>query len=418
MPTVRLRTRRVGAAPKGLCVLAVVAGLTMPVNMAHATSAASASGSGIRTSADATPVGGPGLIGQGVLVSDGASAPVPKIRAKSWVLADMDTGEVLAAKAPHLARPPASTLKTLTALTLIPALDPKSTYRTQWADVAVEGSRAGLVENARYRIKDLFYAMLLPSGNDAAHALAAANGGVHPTLEQMNAVAASLQATDTVAMSPHGLDRPGQTSSAYDLALIGRAALALPQFQTYVTTMRYDLPGGKPKQGHRRATFEIGNQNPLLWSGYRGAIGVKTGYTTLAGRTFIGAATRGGRTLIVTLMGINQPTGDAAAALLTWGFKHTDAITPIGELVTPATDAGTPVADQASADPIAGTLTEDTVAVAGISAPTATTSWALARLAGILLLGAGAVLAWRSIRGRRRDARSRQRLIAAARRAR
>jgi len=73
----------------------------------------------------------------------------------------------------------------------------------------------------------------------------------------------------------------------------------------------------------------------LLFSGYRGAMGVKTGYTTLAGRTFVGAAKRGGETLIVTMMGIGEDTDTAAEQLLNWGFAHSGQVQPVGGLVAP-----------------------------------------------------------------------------------
>ena len=279
-----------------------------------------------------------------MLVTYGAEAePVPAVAAKSWVLADLETGEILAAKSPHLVRPPASTLKTLTALTLIPQLDPDDVYRAQLSDVMVEGSRAGLVANATYTVDDLWYALLLPSGNDAARALAHANGGIRKSVAEMNEVARHLQANDTVARSPHGLDTPGQVSSAYDLALIARAAMQLDAFRTYVSTLKHDFPGLPAKAGKKRHTFELWNQNPLLREGYRGALGVKTGYTTMAGRTFVGAAKRGDRTLVVTLMGVTEPTTTAAKKLLTWGFHEADHVTPVGVLVDPvAGPAGQP----------------------------------------------------------------------------
>ena len=300
---------------------------------AHASPVTAPSG---RVSGTAIPLGGPGLSGKGVHVSYAAGATkLPPVAASSWVVADLTTGEILAAKAPHLTRPPASTLKTLTALTLIPQLDPKRVYRSQVSDVMVEGSRAGLVDRGTYTVDDLFYGLLLPSGNDAARALAHANGGVKKTVAEMNEVARHLQAVDTVAKTPHGLDTPGQVSSAYDLALIARAALQLPGFRTYVSTLRYDFPGKMPKAGKKRKTFELWNQNPLLREGYRGVIGVKTGYTTLAGRTFVGRRSVVAHTLVVTLMGVTEPTVNASSKLLTWGFKAEGHVTPVGTLVDP-----------------------------------------------------------------------------------
>ena len=102
-----------------------------------------------------------------------------------------------------------------------------------------------------------------------------------------------------------------------------------------MSTLRYDFPGKMPKAGKKRKTFELWNQNPLLREGYRGVIGVKTGYTTLAGRTFVGAAKRGDHTLVVTLMGVTEPTVDAASKLLTWGFRPRGHVTPGGDARRP-----------------------------------------------------------------------------------
>ena len=299
------------------------------------------------------PVGGPLLGRSGVVVSRRpGSDPLPGIAATAWLLADADTGEVLAAKAPHLRRPPASTLKTLTALTLLPLLDPETVYRARWADAAAEGSRVGIVPGATYTVHDLWLGLFLQSGNDAASALANAAGGWPRSLRRMNAEADRLQAYDTVARNPSGLDAPGQVSSVYDLALIARAGLARDDFAAYARTVSAQFPGRMPSKPNKpRPTFAIMTQNRLLLHGYDGAIGVKTGYTTMAGRTYVGAARRGGRTLVVTLMQITQPTETAAAALLDWGFANADKVDPVGVLVDPVDpDAAATVSTSGSVD--------------------------------------------------------------------
>ena len=126
---------------------------------------------------------------------------------------------------------------------------------------------------------------------------------------------------------------PGQVSSAYDLALFARASLAYPEIIEIASTKKYEFPW----RGQRTRT--IYNENRLLLSGYKGMIGLKTGYTTNAGRTFIGLAQRGDRTLVVALMGINEASADAARKALTWGFKNEEFVTPVGVLVNPLTDA-------------------------------------------------------------------------------
>jgi D-alanyl-D-alanine carboxypeptidase (penicillin-binding protein 5/6) len=286
---------------------------------------------------DSSTVGGPDLANHGV-VSHGRP---PVVYAKAWVLADATTGEVLAAKNAHQRMRPASTLKTLTAVTLLPLLDKQQTYRAQYEDAAVEGSAVGIVPGGTYTVDQLFYGMMLPSGNDAAHALASAAGGMRRTVALMSKQAHHLQAYDTTVRNPSGLDASGEYSSAYDLALFARAGLQRDDFRRYVTTTSYAFPGRMPRKGGKRATFMIYNQNPLL-TDYRGAMGVKTGFTTLAGRTFVGAARRHGHLLVVALMGVVEPSEDAAARLLTWGFANAGTVDPVGVLLDPLPQGGQP----------------------------------------------------------------------------
>lgn len=312
----------------------------------------------------AEPIGGSQLTGSGVIVDPGpAATALPDIGATTWVLADLNTGEILAAKGPHIERPPASTLKTLTALTLIPRLDATAVHTATYSDVAVEGSRVGLVENGEYTVAELFEGLFLQSGNDAAMALASANGGFDLTLAQMNEEANRLQAYDTIAKTTSGLPAEGQVSSAYDLALIARAGLTRDDFFSYANTISVpDYPGYMPTTaGGVRETFTIANQNPLLnpidgRAPYEGAIGLKTGWTTEAGKTFIGAAQRGDTALVVTLMNFAGPTYDAAAPLLDWGFANINNVTPIGILVDPIRPAVDAVPDQSQVivDPVDG----------------------------------------------------------------
>jgi len=290
--------------------------------------------------ASATPttardaVGGPLLGTDDVVVSPGPGAPsLPGgLDMGSWLVADADTGAVLAAKAPHRRFLPASTLKTLTALTLLPLLDPASTTKATQADASVDGSKVGLVPGMSYTLDTLFTAMLVVSGNDAADALAEAAGGIPHTVDLMNAEALHLQAFDTVARTPSGLDAPDESTSAYDLALIGRAGLALPEFRRYVSVVRSTVPA--PHHKH----FEIYTHNRLLTT-FRGDIGVKNGYTVKAGATYIGAATRNGHTIIVTLMNARPDFWPQAKALLSWGFRARGLVEPIGTLVGPAVPA-------------------------------------------------------------------------------
>ena len=127
--------------------------------------------------------------------------------------------------------------------------------------------------------------------------------------------------------------------------LIARAALKRKDFRKYAGAKRAEFPNpqGPKKNGKDRKPIYIYNQNDLIMKDFKGAIGVKTGFTSKAGRTFIGAAERGGRTLVVALMGIKEPSAEAAGKLLNWGFENRDVIVPVGELVDPMGEQGSSV---------------------------------------------------------------------------
>jgi D-alanyl-D-alanine carboxypeptidase (penicillin-binding protein 5/6) len=286
--------------------------------------------------AHGAPVGGTQLASGGVIVNLAPGVPAPPaMPGASFLVADMDTGQILAARAPHAPHRPASTLKTLTALTLIPRLDPDRMIMVKPEDVRVEGSRVGILAGTAYSTRTLLQGLLLASGNDAAYALARANQSVAVTLAEMNETAAKLGAFDTLAKDPSGLDKPGEASSAYDLALIGRAAMRLPSFRSYVSTRTASVPGGRSSKGKMLPGFKINNHNRLLYN-YEGAIGIKNGYTIAAQQTFIAAATRGGKTYIVTELASPNGSWRPTAALLDWAFAHGSRLTPIGQLVEPS----------------------------------------------------------------------------------
>ncbi|MFC6236820.1 D-alanyl-D-alanine carboxypeptidase family protein [Longivirga aurantiaca] len=354
--------------------------------------------------APAEILGGDQLAGYGIRVNLGPEAsPLPPISAKSWVLADLTTGEILAAKGAHRQGRPASTLKTLTALTLMPVLDKDAEHTVTWKEASADGGRVGIVPDATYTNWDLFHGLLLPSGNDAAAALAGSHGGMKKTVADMQAVAYSLQADDTVVRNPSGLDADGQLTSAYDLALIARAAMQLEDFRTVTAAVSYDFPGRPAGKGKKRPTYKIYTQNRLLLHGFDGAVGGKTGYTSLAGRTFWGAAERDGHVLAVTLLQVRDRTETAAKSLLSWGFANRTQVTPVGTLVGPRPEGGEEATPTPSgAVPAPG---ETTVAGGAAGAPVAAGSsaspWLVALVAAVAL---GAAIAWWLTRRRRRDA--------------
>ncbi|MFN2537026.1 MAG: D-alanyl-D-alanine carboxypeptidase family protein [Mycobacteriales bacterium] len=325
-------------------------------------------------------VGGEELAARGVVAPAGAPA-LPATAAASWVVADLDTGAVLGAKDPHGLYAPASTLKTLTAATLIPKLDRTAMVQPTFDDVNVEGSKVGLVDSVRYPVSELFTSMLVVSGNDAALALATANGGLAKTVREMNLEAQRLQAHDTVAVNDNGLDAAGQRSSAYDLALIARSAMRLPDFREYVATKHAHIRGAKP-----HTAIAISSHDKLLYN-YPGAIGIKNGYTVRARATFVGAATRGGHTLVVTLMRTNPRYWPEAAALLDWGFKATAAgVPPVGQLVEPLDSAGPTPSPTALDKPKAQALSKVATTQRGGGIPLLP---ATVIAAGVVVMGSG-----------------------------
>ncbi|MGH3320913.1 MAG: D-alanyl-D-alanine carboxypeptidase family protein [Streptosporangiaceae bacterium] len=322
--------------------VAAVALTSWGAQPAHAARWPGAAMSGRATNPATNPatdaVGGSSLARHGTVAHRAPGVPKPPhVRASAWLVADAGSGAVLAAKDAHGTYRPASTLKILTAVTLIPRLRPGQHVHPTRRDCAVDGSKVGLVPSMRYRVDDLFRGMLLPSGNDAALALAHAAGGTAHTVRLMNQTARNLRAYDTVAKTPNGLDAPGQHTSAYDLALMTRAGLEMPRFRKYVSTVQATFPAP-----HHR-TYQIQNHNRLLTT-YDGAIGVKTGYTTKARGTYVGAAHRGGHghghTIVVVLLHAYPDYWTDARQLLTWGFRADTEVRPVGKLVAPVAAPG------------------------------------------------------------------------------
>jgi serine-type D-Ala-D-Ala carboxypeptidase (penicillin-binding protein 5/6) len=275
------------------------------------------------------PFGGPALdvVGSLVIATD-EEPDLPDTDVGSWLVADLDSGVVLGALNAHEALPPASTIKLLTALVTLPAVDPELSYVATDADARIRGSRVGLVPDETYSWEDLAHGLLLGSGNDAAHALAELAGGQQATIDLMNVEAARLGAVRTRAVTPHGLDEPGQVSTAYDLALIARAVLADETVAALVRTRTYEFPG---LDG---TTFQIQNQNRLLGR-YDGTIGLKTGYTNESGHSLVAAAERDGVRLVATVLGADGRAEPVAEALLDWAFPIAGTAEPVGVLVTP-----------------------------------------------------------------------------------
>lgn len=354
-----------------------------------------------RAAAATGVVGGERLARPGVQVSGAAGLP-GKLTARSWLVADLDSGEILASFAAHRRLPPASTLKMLFADTVLDRLDPAERYRVtdaDLADVPAGSSLVGVKPGITYTVEQLWQGVFLRSGNDAVHVLSHLNGGIARTVAQMQARAADLQALDTHVVSPDGFDHKGQLSSAYDLTLFARHGLKDAAFRRYCGTRTADFPAGGKK------TFQIQNTDRLLTGAwglktYDGLIGVKNGYTSHAGNTFTGAATRGGRTLLVTVMhpgAGGNAVYEETAALLDWGFGHGRSAQAVGLLVAPLSEGGVKASPPPARKPVRAAAGAPGTGSGGGS------GWGLAEgsAGAAALLGAGA---WALRRRRTRTA--------------
>lgn len=355
-------------------------------------------------------LGGEQLGKAGTQVNLGPGAPVlpKKLSGRSWIVADAENGDVLAAHNAHWRLPPASTLKMLFADTVLPALQPTSlkhkVTERELAGIGEGSSLVGVKEDHTYTVHDLWLGVFLRSGNDAVHVLSEMYGGVPQTVSAMQKHAEELQALDTRVVSPDGYDAPGQVSSAYDLTLIARSGLQKKDFREYAATASADFPG-EEKKGEKRESFEIQNTNRLITGDigvdpYRGIAGVKNGYTTHAGSTFTGVAERDGKVLLVTVMNPSAEESHSvykeAAHLLDWGFAASGKVAPVGELVPPkSVGAGTGTggkgaAPAAGADQGSGGQEKASHASAAGDDSSGVTT-ALAIVGGLLVLVAGGV---------------------------
>ncbi|MFF8992876.1 D-alanyl-D-alanine carboxypeptidase family protein [Streptomyces sp. NPDC014983] len=283
-------------------------------------------------------LGGARLGQPGTQVNLAPGVPVlPKdLTARSWIVSDAESGEVLAAHNAHWRLPPASTMKMLFADTLLPRFPRTAEHKVAARDLAGMGdgsSVVGIKAGRTYSVRDLWLGVFLRSGNDAVHVLSAMNEGVPQTVRDMQAHADELQALDTHVVSPDGYDEPGQVSSAYDLSLIARSGLQKKDFRDYCSTVSAEFGGETIRNTNRLLSGDT--DVPV----YQGIAGVKNGNTTHAGATFTGVAERGGRVLLVTMMNPQKHEHNEVyketAKLFDWGFQAAGKVTPVGELVPP-----------------------------------------------------------------------------------
>ncbi|MCA1846656.1 MAG: D-alanyl-D-alanine carboxypeptidase [Actinobacteria bacterium] len=333
-------------------------------------------------------------------------APLP---AKAWILVDADTGKVLDAFNEHEPLPPASTQKIMTALVATEKLPHDASFTVGPVAAAQAAMRIGMVAGQQWTLDPALHSLMMVSANDAAYALAeAASGTLDAFAADMNAAAVRYGMVDSHFFDPAGFDgaegfNGGSRISARDLAVAARNFLAVPALTAIVGLQQYRFDG---PDGQAHVLF---NHNKLL-ARYPGSTGLKTGYTSLAGSTFVGTATRDGRTMIAVVMNSTNIYG-VASALLDKGFATPADAPGLGEPL-PA------VRVQPYRAPLAATLVPGKV----VAEQHPVRSGGLSRLFMVLLfvLGStgGAVVALRRRAERRRRARAqRRRHLAELRRA-
>ncbi len=236
----------------------------------------------------------------------------PTVEAHAAVVIDDASGAVLFEKDAHHALPPASLTKITTAILAIKRLD-----LNQWVEVDIDSHKMlgssvmGLRPGDWFQVRDLLYGLMLPSGNDAALALArAVSGSDAAFVVEMNAFVARLGLRDIHFINPHGLSGRSHVASAYDLAILSRYGMALPAFAKIVSTT--GVRTGGPR------VLRLSNSNTFLLK-YDGADGVKIGHTRSAGPTLAASVTRDGHRVYAVVLNTEHRDADAMA-LLDWAF--------------------------------------------------------------------------------------------------
>jgi len=246
-------------------------------------------------------------------------APDLGIHAGGAVLLDLDTGEVLWVRDPHVPRPPASLTKLLTAMVaadLASSLDQQVTVPAEATQVGADSTVMGLTAGEVVTVRDLLEGMFLVSGNDAAEALARVFTSRDRFVQLMNEKAVELGMRDSRFTNPTGLDDAGLRASPYDLAIAARAVVArYPALLAMAGAKDLDLPATDTHQAYFLHSLI------KLVAVYPGATGLKSGYTDDAGYCLVGTATRGDRHLAVVLLHSDLSLTVDATRLLDYGFS-------------------------------------------------------------------------------------------------
>lgn len=244
------------------------------------------------------------------------------VSAKAAVLIDASSNRILYSKNADARLPMASTTKIMTALVALELGNPDQSYIIPDKAVGVEGSSIYLVKGERLTLRELIYALMLESANDAAEAIAIIiAGSVETFADIMNKRAAELGLENTHFENPHGLDHQEHYTTAYELANLTSFALSNDSFREIVSTNKKTIPFNNGESARL-----LVNHNKMLRT-YQGAIGVKTGFTKRCGRCLVSAAERDGLTLVAVTLNAPDDWRDHTA-MLDWGFNNFVRITP------------------------------------------------------------------------------------------
>ncbi len=239
--------------------------------------------------------------------SSPASLTPQILYAHNAILINAVTGEVLLEKEADVSVPPASTTKIMTLLTALSLCDPdrQITVPASAADVPPDSSLVPVYPGERMTMRDLLYAMIIRSGNDAANAVAELSAGsVEAFVLRMNENAERLGLKGSYFMNPHGYTEDGHYMSARDLAIIAREGLTQTEFMRIVTCLQYTLPATSNREALPLAIqWEIFQPDSEYYIPH--AAGIKSGYTSAAGFCYVGAFQENGKTLIAVVLGCN-----------------------------------------------------------------------------------------------------------------
>jgi D-alanyl-D-alanine carboxypeptidase (penicillin-binding protein 5/6) len=298
-------------------------------------------------------------------------AEPPTVTSPAAVLINMDTGKVLYERKAHVRRPMASTTKIMTGILVLENMDLTASITVSQKAAQTIEPKTWLKEGDVLTVEQLLYALLVRSANSAAVALAeGCSGSVEAFVAMMNSKAKELGMTDTHFVNPNGLDATGHYSTAADMAILARYAMANEKFRKFVGTESYSISlSGRSQPTVFTSTNKL--LGTLDW-----ITGVKTGLTPKAEQCFVGSGTKDGVSVISVVLGEPVPAVcfSESEALLQYGFSQYRHVTLL--------DAGAVVAETGvpyHLDRRVGLVTKSTVEMELYKDDEVTTSVALDR---------------------------------------